>query len=96
MIIADFDIEGVAVDVPKTDAPLIIDRNGVLALAIALQRVQPIPRGHPEIVEPPRQIQVLQFSDSTSRDIRREAFGRPVKEEIAGPAIGERLDHGEM
>jgi len=36
VVVADFDIERVAVDEPKTDAPLIIDRDGMLTLPIVL------------------------------------------------------------
>ena len=96
MIIADFDIERIAVNEPKTDTPLVIDRNGVLAFAVVLECMQPIPRRHPEIVKPGRQIHVFQFPDSRSCNFGWKAFGLPIQEQVASAAIGERLDHGIM
>lgn len=42
MVVAQFDIKGIAVLPPETDPPLIIHGNGPLAHSTALQRVQSI------------------------------------------------------
>lgn len=43
-VIHDFDIEGAAMLKTKTEAPLSVDPNAVLALSIALQGFQSIAR----------------------------------------------------
>jgi hypothetical protein len=42
VVVADFDIERVAIFEPKADAPLVIDRYRVLAGAVALQRMEAV------------------------------------------------------
>ena len=96
MVVANFDVERVAIDEPKTNTPLVIDGNRVLALPIILQRVQPISWWHSEVVKLRCQIHVLQFPDSTSRDVCWESFGLPIEEQIACAAVGKRLDHSRM
>jgi hypothetical protein len=93
VVVADFDIVGITVDESKTDTPLVIDGDGVLALSIVLQRVQVIARWNLEIVKLRRQVHVLQFPDSTSCNISWESLGLSIEEQVTGAAIGERLDH---
>lgn len=75
MVVADFDVIGVAVHEMKADAPLIINRNRVLTPPVVLQCVKAIPRGHLEVFKSLSQIHVLQFSNGASRDVSREAPG---------------------
>jgi hypothetical protein len=42
VIVADFDVIGIAVDESKTDSPLVIDGNGVLPDSVVLKGMQPI------------------------------------------------------
>jgi len=44
MIINDLDIIGVAASPDETNAPLIIDSDAMLTLAIAFQRLKPVTR----------------------------------------------------
>ena len=96
MVVADFDIIGITVYESKTNAPLVVDRDSVLTLPIVLQRVQVIPRWNLEIVKLRREVYILQFPDSTSRNVGWEALGLSIEEEVTGAAIGERLDHRRM
>jgi hypothetical protein len=66
----------------------------VLSLPIVLQRVQMIPRWNLEIIKLRRQVHILQFPDSTSCNIGREALDASMEEQVTCAAIGERLDHG--
>ena len=68
----------------------------MLSLSIVSQRVQGIPRWNLEIVKLRRQVYILKFPDSTSCNISGEALGASIEEQVAGAAIGERLDHGRM
>jgi hypothetical protein len=96
VIVADLDLVRIAVDEPKANAPLVIDGNGVLAPTVVLERVQPIARGHAQIVEPGRQIHVLQLAGGSRRDVRGEALGCAGEEEVTRAPIRERLDPGEV
>ncbi len=46
MVVHDFHIVGVAVPPHEADAILIIDPDAVLALALAVQRLQPVSGRH--------------------------------------------------
>ena len=51
VIVYDFDRERRAVPPAKTDAPLLVDADAVLARPIATQLLQPIPWRHTEFLE---------------------------------------------
>jgi hypothetical protein len=40
VIVADLDLVRIAVDIPKANAPLVIDGDGVLSLPVVLERVR--------------------------------------------------------
>ena len=51
MVIANLDIECIAVDESKTDSPSFVDRNRMLALAIIFQVMQPVAWRDLEVAE---------------------------------------------
>ena len=51
MIVINFHVVCVAIDEAKANSPLIINGNGVLALSIASQRMQPISGRNIEIIQ---------------------------------------------
>ena len=73
MVVANFDVVGVAIDESKTHAPLVVHGNGVLAFAFVLKRVQSVARWHLQVVEVRRQVNVLKFADSSPSHIGWEA-----------------------
>lgn len=46
MIIREFDIKSIAIHEPKTDAPLIVNRDGKLAFSIPFQYVKAVAWGY--------------------------------------------------
>ena len=56
VIVADLDIERIAIHKPEADAPLVVDGDGVLPFSIIRERVQPIARRNSEIVQACRQV----------------------------------------
>jgi len=50
MVVADFYVFCVTVFPYKTDAPLVVDTNAVLARSSAPQRFEPITRRNPQVV----------------------------------------------
>ncbi len=60
MVLRHLDIEGVTIGEPKTDSPLVVDRDGVPAKAIAHEPVEPIPWRNPKVVEARRHVDGLE------------------------------------
>jgi hypothetical protein len=51
MVVDDFHVAGVALQPQEADAILIIDPDAVMALALAVQRLQPVSGRHAQIIE---------------------------------------------
>jgi len=51
MVVDDFHVVGVALPPHEADAILIIDPDAVLALALAVQRFQPVSGRHTQIIQ---------------------------------------------
>ena len=62
MIVRDFDVVRVPLPPNKADAELIIDVDGVLPLAIALQCLEAIARRNPQIIQAIGSVNHQQFS----------------------------------
>jgi len=78
MIVANLAVVRVAVDEPKTDPPLIIDGDGVLALAVTLERMEAIAGWHLQIVQARRQVDILQFACGSPGDLGGKRLVAPV------------------
>lgn len=93
MIIDDLNIEGVAVFPAKTDPPLIIDANAMLAGPIAFELLQPVARWNPEILESLGSIDEPQLAKHRPVQLGREpAHTLALKDTLCLP-IGEALNH---
>jgi hypothetical protein len=93
VIVTDFDVIRIAVNKAKADAPLIIDGDSVLALAITLERVQSIAGRDLKVVERRSEVNILELAHGTRLNVAWEPLRRPGGKEILSPAIGERFDH---
>ena len=51
MVVNDFDFGGPCLGPLEADPVLVVDPDAVLPLPVYLQRLEPIPRRHPEIVQ---------------------------------------------
>lgn len=71
MIVTDFDIVGVTILEQKTDSPLVVDRNRILALAVAFEHVQPVAWWNSEIAENGRRIHLFKFAQGPPRYVLR-------------------------
>ena len=78
MIVTDLYVVGIVIHEPKTDAPLIVDRDGVLPLSIPGQGMQPVAARDFEIIRPCSQIQVFESARRPFGKVCREAFVLPV------------------
>ena len=73
VIVAEFHVIGIAVNEPKADSPLIVDRNGVLSLTVALEWVEPIAR---------RNLQVVNGSHKTRAQLPLRQQRLPVEDHL--------------
>lgn len=93
MVVTDFNVVGVSVDKAKTDPPLVVDRNRVLPLAVAPERVKPVARRYFQIVYACRQVDIFQFSGSPRSDVRGVPARLSFPEQLQGESVREGLDH---
>jgi hypothetical protein len=70
MVVADFDVIRVAVHELKTDSPLFVDRNRMLALAVTSQTMQPVARRDFQVAENNCCINLLEFTKSPGQNLR--------------------------
>jgi hypothetical protein len=80
----------------ETDAPLVVDADRVLASAIALERLQPIPWWDFEVIESLRAVQETQLSQSDGLDFPRQATGDTATPDRHGPLVAKAADHGSV
>ena len=93
MVVTELDLQRVTVLEAKADAPLIVDRDGMLTGATALQRMQTIAGRHAKITELGGDMYCFQLAQGTPRDVCRHPLSSPRAKELLGRAVGERLDH---
>jgi hypothetical protein len=74
MVIGYFDVVGVAIREPETDAPLIVDRYGMLAGPIILQGVQTVTGRYFKIIKRCCQVNMFKSSQSTLDYVRWQSF----------------------
>lgn len=78
----DFDIQRSAVGEPEADAPLIIDADAPLALAIACQSLEPIVRWNLRLLHPHNPIEDGEFSQCDCLDVPKPRNALTVEQGI--------------
>ena len=93
MVVAELDVVRIPVNEAKTNSPLVVYRNRILALSISCKRVKPITRGNPEILKARREIHIFQLSSRSLCDVswNTPPFSRRVQ--LLSAVISERLYH---
>jgi hypothetical protein len=94
MIVCDFDFISVIILPDKTDSVLIVNTDAVLALAIAFELLQAIPRRDSKILERPRGVKHQQLSERRPAKIgRRDSPALPGFPELLRLPVCEAPDH---
>lgn len=89
-------VERVGTFEPEHDSVLVVDAHGVLAFQIAGERVQSISRRHPQVVELPHGIDLIQFAaDDRPQGFRDPTGGLRIDAvpDIPGHVVGQRPNH---
>jgi hypothetical protein len=94
MIIDDFDIGRTSFAPRETNAPVVIDANGILARPLALQRLQTVCGRRAEIVQDPRLIEKTQLPQRTGLHVYRRSLAGPARPDERSFAFGEAMDNG--
>lgn len=93
VIVTNFDIVDVAIDKPETDAPLIVDRDRVLSLAVSVKGMESIPGRNSQILQSYRQVQIFKLANCSLGYVRGKEFCFPGDIQISGALIRKRFDH---
>lgn len=73
VIVGNLNVIGVVVFETKADAPLVVDTDRVLTLSVSPRLMELVPRRYLQIIQPCRDVHVLEFSPCPLDDIRRDS-----------------------
>ena len=93
MVVAKLNVVCIPVHEAKTDPPLIVYRDRILAPSISRKRMEPVARWHSEIIEARSEINILELSSGSLCDVSRNAFPFARGVELLSTPVRERLDH---
>ena len=78
VVVTDLDVVGVPVDEPEADPPLVVDRDRVLASAVAFQCVEPIAGWNLQVVDLGREVHILELAAARPATSGGNRLARPV------------------
>jgi hypothetical protein len=93
VVIYDFYMAGIAALPFKTDAPLVVDPDAVLAGARSLEGFQPVARRNPQRVQIRRCINHQQFAARNALNVVRQLSGVLAPPDFFSFSAGKTLDH---
>ncbi len=93
VLIYELDVISIAVGPPEADAPLIVDRDAMLAGTLALQFPQPVAGRHSQIFQRLGGINSHQLPQHGAPERRGIAPDALPLEETLGISVGETRDH---
>jgi hypothetical protein len=93
LFVADLDVICVAFFEPEADAPLVVDRDRMLAGAIPFERVQAVARRYAKSLDPIRSVDRRQLPQRASFDFGWQATHLAGDPESFGLPVGKRPDH---
>lgn len=93
VVIDDFNLVRAIVFPAETDAPLVVDSDGVLAFAVSFESLQTVAGRDGEVFEIGDSVELGKFPQRNTLDIGRERTGFPFAEQDGGLLAGEGTDH---
>ena len=76
MIVGALDIERVCACEPEHDPILVVHANGVQSSLVTAERVQPVARRHPQILELRDGVDLIEFAPHDRPELTRNPAGR--------------------
>ena len=95
MVIDELDVVGIGILPTETDPPLIVDADTVLAAAITLEFLEPVPRRHPKVVERLGGVHGNELPQHHAPELRRVSPHWLTAEQAPRIPIAEALDHAQ-
>src|SRR4051794_2719297 len=96
VVIDDLHVQRIPSLPAEADAPLVIDPDAPLPLAVAGQALQPIRGRHSEIFDPDRTVQHPKLAQSHLLNVLRQAARATEPKNSFGLAASERSNHRAM
>ncbi len=93
VIVAELEIEHIAVLEAEADPPLMIDGNGVLSSTSSPHRVQPIAWPDAQITQQGGRLDSLKLAECAVRHVGRHTFRLARADPFIGQPIGEGQNH---
>ena len=91
MVVRNLDVVGISVDEPETDAPPVVDGDGMLSLPVPLKFVESVARRDLQVVEAGSQVDVLQLPRRPLGDLPRKPFRLARSVQLLRVPVRERL-----
>ena len=93
MVVRNLDVVGIPVDEPETDAPLVVDGDGMLSLPVSLKFVESVAGRNLQVLEARSQVYVLELSRRPLGDLPWKPFRLTRRVQLLRVPVRERLDH---
>src|SRR5690606_26202288 len=93
VLVGDLDLVGVAATPHEADAPLVVDADAVLALAVAVQGLKPVARRNAEVPELRGGVEHHELAVGTRQEVGGQPPNALPAEYPLGVVVGEGLDH---
>jgi hypothetical protein len=93
VVISDLNVKDIAVAEAKANAPLVVDPDGMLSGAVALQRFQPVRRWQPQVCKSRCGMQLPKPHQGALENVLRQSPTFAGSEELRSLGIGKRPDH---
>jgi hypothetical protein len=93
VVIAKLNVVCIPIHEAKTNPPLIVYRNRILALSISRKRMEPVTGRHSEVIEARSEINILELSSGSLCHVSWHAFPFARGVEFLSTPVCERLDH---
>ena len=94
MVINDLHVISIALAPFKTNAPLVVDANTVLALTVARQFFEVVGWWYPQILQRVCAIKELKLPPCTTLDVLRQLARELAPKQFCGFFVRKTLDHG--
>jgi len=91
----DLDVVRVSRPPAKTDSPLLVDPNAVLAGPVSLELLQAVARRQSQVIEYRRCVQHKELTERDLLYVRTQLPHGAALEQTLGVAVTEALDHKE-
>lgn len=93
MVVGHFDVKGVSLRPYKAHAPLIVDADAVLILAVPFQSFETIAGRNAEIMQGLGGIENQQLAQSGTLNVLRQTFHSPAMKQVFRAAVAKAPNH---